>query len=232
MKTRFARTLSVLMFTIVSSATMTAQTAESGSAEEKMLISIRFCNSYEDLNNGSWNKTDSVQVITKSRVKQMWWGGSDFKFDSDNKELKKKLKKEIFAVIYNDTLLLNTHPYKDRGVKFPNGYARAFRMNDGRLLMTYLDVKNMNQRAMMGGMFGLVGGLAAGVASEKSVKRNVCYIVSPNDKNAKIIDKEMMAELLKDNTDLLDEYNAVDKKKKMTDETIMPLLKKAGLIKE
>lgn len=232
MKTKIKRTLSVVMFTAISSATLTAQTTENSNTEEKTFINIKFCNSHEDFDNGNWNEADSIQLITKSRSKQMWWGGGDFSFDSEDKELKKKLKKEVYAVMLDDTLLLNTRPYKDRGAKFPKGYARAYRMNDGRLLMTYTNVKNMNMRAMTGGMFGLVGGLVAGASGEKQAKRDVCYIVSPGNKDAEIIDKDVMTELLKDNPDLLEEYNEMDKKKRLLAENIMPLLRKAKLMKE
>lgn len=81
-------------------------------------VSIKYCNSNEELAAGEWKTADSVTVITKTRNQQMWWGGNDFRFDSHDKQVKKLLKKDAFAIMYGDTLLLNTRPYKDRGCAF------------------------------------------------------------------------------------------------------------------
>ena len=82
----------------------------------------------------------------------------------------------------------------------------------------------------MGGMFGLIGALATAAASKKLVSQNVCYIVTPGNKKALIVDEKLMAVLLNDHQSLLDEYRSVEKKKRLHAETVMPLLKKAGLL--
>lgn len=193
-------------------------------------VSIKYCNSNEELAAGEWKTADSVTVITKTRNQQMWWGGNDFRFDSHDKQVKKLLKKDAFAIMYGDTLLLNTRPYKDRGCAFGNGYARAFKMSDGHLLLTYLNVKEMTSRATIGGMFGLIGALATAAASKKVASQNVCYVITPGNKKALIVDEKLMAVLLNDYQPLLDEYRSVEKKKRLHAETVMPLLKKAGLL--
>jgi len=209
-----------------------AQTNDPQTANEsgKITTSIKYCANYEDFQSNHWKQVDSVLVITKSRNKQMWWGGKDFKFDSDNKDIKNLLKKEAFAINYHDTLLINTHPYKDRGTTFGNGYARIFNIKDGKLLMTYYNVSEMSKNAMIGGMFGLVGSLAMSATNSKIAKQNVCYIITPGDKKAVIIDAKVMEELLKDHQTLLDEYLAVKKSERLNEEVVLPLLKKAELL--
>lgn len=123
------------------------------------------------------------------------------------------LKKGVLAIIYGDTLSLNTRPYKDRGYTFSNEYARAFRMSDGRLLLTYPDVQGTSSRATMGGMFGLIGALAIVASSKKVVSRNVCYIITPGNRGALIVDKRFMTVLLDDHQPLPDEYRSVEKRK-------------------
>lgn len=203
---------------------------QTANKSDKTTTSIQYCTSYEDLKSNNWKQADSVQVVTKSRNKQMWWGGTDFKFDSDNKATRQILKKDAFAINYNDTLLVNTRSYKDRGVAFSNGYARAFCLKDGRLLMTYFNVSKMNAKAAIGGMFGVIGALAVSASAAGIAQQDVCYIITPGQKKTLIIDDKLMNELLKDNQSLLDEYNQIEKKENQNAEIVIPLLKKANLL--
>lgn len=197
---------------------------------QKVPTCIKYCTNYDDMMAEKWQQADSVQVFTKSRAKQMWWGGNDFKFDTGNKHTNKLLKKYAFAVMYNDTLLLNTGLYTDRGVRFNTGYTRGYRMKDGRLLITYFNVKEAGSRAMMGGAFGLVGSLIASASNSKLIKQDVCYIIMHGEKKAFIIDDKQMSTLLAGRQDLLSEYYAVEKKNRLHADVIMPLLEKAGIL--
>lgn len=196
----------------------------------EQMTTLGYCVSYEDLQGKRWTQADSVMVVTKSRSKQMWWGGKDFKFESNDKTLNKLLKDKAVAVMYHDTLLLNTCKLKDRGASFGKGYARAYPMTDGRLLMTYFDVMKMNRKSMTAGMFGLVGALVMSGSSSKDAKQDVCYIVTPGEKKVTIVDDKVMKEMLADHPDLLEEYMQVDKKSRSNAEVVMPLMKKLGVI--
>lgn len=190
------------------------------------LITIKYCDSYEEFNNDNWHTTDSVWLITKSRSKQYVNGGCDYVFKSDNKELNKHLKKNAFAVMYNDTLLINAWIYKVAA-----GYARGFRMTDGRLIFKYFP--NQNMKIMGGGLAGgLMGSLAVMAANEHKAYKDVCYLIAPEQRDATVIDKKVMAELLKDYPELLTEYNTVKKKDRKYASIILPLLSKAKLLKE
>lgn len=192
--------------------------------------SIKYCDSYEDMTENNWHTADSVYVITKSRNKQIMWGGSDYKFDSDNKQLKNTLKKYAFAVLYNGTLMLNTHKLKDRGTKLGNGYVRAYTMTDGNMLIIYMNVRKNANKLIAGALaFGIAGALAA---TGTTNKHDVCYIVKPGNREITLVDKVTMPNILKDFPELLCEYNAVDKKLKQDADITLPLLRKAKLIKE
>lgn len=221
-------TLAISLF----SASVSVQAGDTDTTEQvrKMPISIKYCTSYDSLMADKWQSVDSVYVIVKSRTKQMWWGGKDFKFDSDNKYTNKLLKKHAFAVMYNDTLLINTAPYKNGSIHFGNGYAHAYRMKDGHLMITYFNIGQMSKRAMMSSMFGLAGAFIMASSSKKVAKQDVCYILPQVGKKVTIIDAKIMEVLLHDQQELLNEYHAVNKKDRLNAEVIMPLLRKAGIL--
>lgn len=203
-----------------------AKEAPEKDEEKRDFITVKYCDSYKDFSENNWHTADSVWLITKSRTKQYVNGGGDYVFKSDNKELNKHLKKNAFAVMYNDTLLINAWIYKVAA-----GYARGFRMADGRLIFKYFPNQNM---AIMGGGLagGLMGSLAVMAANEHKAYKDVCYLIAPEQRDATVIDKKVMAELLKDHPELLAEYNAVKKKDRKYANIILPLLRKAQLIKE
>lgn len=191
--------------------------------------SIKYCDSYEDMTENNWHTADSVWVITKSRNKQMTWGGCDYKFDTDDTPLKNTLKKEVFAIIYNDTLLLNAYKLKDRKAKLGNGYVRAYQMTDGNILITYMNKRKVASLIKVGTLFG---NSVAFTAARNTAKRDVCYIVQPGHKDIILVDKLTMPALLKDFPILLKEYDSVDKELKQDADITLPLLRKAKLIKE
>lgn len=194
--------------------------------EKHELITIKYCDSYEEFNKDVWYSTDSVWLITKSRSKQYVNGGGDYEFKSDNKDLKKHLKKTAFAVMYNDTLLINAWKYKVAA-----GYAKGFRMTDGRIIFRYFANQNM-AIAGAGIAGGLMGSLAFMAANEHKAYKDVCYLINPEKREATVIDKKEMAELMKNNPELLTEYNAMKKKERKNADIILPLLRKAKLLKE
>ncbi len=232
MKTTFFSTIIMALMMWMPCTQAAAQTDDTYNAQQETkhrVTTLSYCLSHDDFVAGRWTQLDSVLVVTKSRSKQMWWGGKDFKFDSDNKATRKLLKDQAFAVLYHDTLLLNTRGLKDRRAIFGKGYAHAYPMKDGRLLMLYYNVSKMSSKSAVAGMFGLVGGLAMAASTSKLAQQDVCYIVTPGEKKTAIVNAELMEQLLADHPDLLKEYQQIDKKSQLNAELVMPLLQKAGL---
>jgi hypothetical protein len=232
MKRTFLRMATTVFVALFAVCPVAAQGEDSTAIEATVesMEHVKYCLSYDDMRAGNWVDAGQVKVIRASRNKQMWWGGKDFKFKSDRKDVAHALKKEAFALLYNDTLLINTAPYKDRGAKFGNGYAHLRMMKDGRLLMTYFDVHKMQKKALTGGMFGLIGALAVSSSGSKLVNHDVCYIVTPGEIKAKFIDAETMEELLGSDSDLWHQYHEMDKEERVHAEVVIPLLHKAGLL--
>ncbi|SFG53130.1 DUF6563 family protein [Prevotella sp. KH2C16] len=233
MKKRKTLGLLVLLLSVLGSYPVFAQDDMSTTNDtivSNQTTNVESCATYEDFIANNWKTVGPVEVKTKSRSRQFWWGGKDFKFDSEDKAVKTQLKKETFAIMYADTLLLNTRFYKDRGTKFGNGYARALPMVDSRFIMIYFNVSEIASRQTVGGMFGLLGSLAVAASSSAIMNENVCYIITPGQNKALIIDDKKMKELMADKPDLLEKYMSVGKKKRSNAENVVPLLEEAGLI--
>ncbi|MCR5077797.1 MAG: hypothetical protein K6A82_07155 [Prevotella sp.] len=194
--------------------------------------SVRYCESYEALRAGNWQQLHPVTVTMRSRSKKRKWRGMNFQLRSKDKNVKKLLKKKIFAVMYGDTLLLNMRPYKSGGVPFGNFYAQAYLMNDGKLLVTYFDIDKREGLSAAHGMFGLVGGLTFLLTtSRRAMQQDVCYLVRLSDKKAFLVDDELMGSLLYHQPDLLKEFKSLKRRTRVAAETVIPFLERAGLMK-
>lgn len=216
MKSRFT-TLVMLVALIFAWQPAQAKDEPEDDKEKRELITIKYCDSYEDFNKDVWHSTDSVWLIKKSRTKQFVQGGGDYVFKSDNKTVKKHLQNKAFAVMYNDTLLINAWIYRVAA-----GYERVIRMTDGRFLFRYFSMKKLQNMGILPFMS----------AKEQMPENDVCYLVVPNKRDATIINQKVMADLLKDHPSLLEEYNAVKKKQRNDADVILPLMRKAKLLKE
>lgn len=193
--------------------------------DEHDFITIKYCDSYEDLEHDNWQTADSVWLVAKSRSSQYWKGGGDYVFKSDNDDLKNHLKKKAFAVMYNDTLLINARLYN-----VSSGYARGYRMVDGRLIFKYFPKGNPSLIVMTGG--GLIGGLLTAAIDQDRAQKNVCYLITPGERSVSVIGKKMMTEFLKDYPELMAEYKNVKKKYREDADIVLTLLKDAHWLKE
>lgn len=72
--------------------------------------------------------------------------------------------------------------------------------------------------------------VAVAASSSAIMNDNVCYIITPGQNKALIIDEKKMKELMADKPDLLEKYMSVGKKKRSNAENVVPLLEEAGLI--
>ena len=200
----------------------------------------RYCMSYEEYVNDQWKTVEQLRRVTRTESQMKWSGGTLYRFNKMDKVFDKMLKKEAFAIDFNDTLYVNFYGLKHKGALLGTGYDKCYRMGK-KIVITDRYVskkKNMAIGALAGasGVFaGAIGGLAVGLADyglQAKWEKEVCYIIDNDTKKITLIDQEMMSTLLADHPDLLSQYNQVEsKKKKRSAITVMPLLIKAGLIK-
>jgi len=232
-------TLSLLFFTAAILGGQTAYALENDSISTKeivksQMVDIQCCMSYDDYAAGNWQTIGPLKMTTKGRASQLWWGGKDFNFETDDHATSELLRKKIFAINYGDTLLLNTHSYWDRGSRLRNGYAQALPTTDGRFVILYYNVRNVNTAVIMSGvLLGLAGSIASTALTKDDIKQDVCYLVTPGQKKALIINDKMMMELTTkaNRPDLMEEYQ----QSKYQDERIsanhvIPFLQEMGLL--
>lgn len=190
----------------------------------------RYCNSYEDFVGNRWEQLDTIYLVGHSKSRQLWWGGNDYTLTSGDDAIDKKLKKDAFVVMQGDSIYLNCHNLRYQKTVFGNGFTKARRVGDQNLLFVN---KIVGKEAMSGVMLGAIGGA---IAASKQMKQQVCYVVSNGaDKKGrievKLIDDELMDQLIANRADLHDEYYAEKKASKRRLAThIIPILEKAGLL--
>lgn len=222
------------------SLTAMAQEKNDESSSNVIVKDARYCMSYEEYVNDQWKTVEQLRRVTRTESQMKWSGGTLYRFNKLDKVFDKMLKKEVFAIDFNDTLYVNFYGLKHKGALLGTGYDKCYRMGK-KIVITDRYVskkKNMAIGALAGasGVFaGAIGGLAVGLADyglQAKWEKEVCYIIDNDTKKITLIDQEMMSRLLADHPDLLSQYNQVEsKKKKRSAITVMPLLIKAGLIK-
>lgn len=186
---------------------------------------LKYCVGPQEYGAGEWIELNvPIQVDHRSKEQKWWWGGSEFKFITEDKKTDKMLRNDAFVIMYQDSLYVNCKRLRSSETlgkrPFGTGYTKAFPISDGNLLVVYPPVSSGNAILGTSVLFGVVAGIAvAGAVSGDVLKNMVCYLVRTGslsgDKNVKVlrVDTELMEKLLADDPDMLNEYKSVKKKK-------------------
>jgi hypothetical protein len=214
-----------------------ANTAIAQSMENKkyvpQIVSISYCLSHEDLENDHWITVDSAEVYAPARENRVWSRWGDYRFRVRDKATNKLLKKKAVAVKYDDKILINLRPLRNGplgGVGVD--YAQIYPLKDGRYILLYYDVAKMGGMSSMGIMHGAIGMAAMSGAMAHTILSNVCYLFTPGSIHVVRVKNQVLEELLKGHDDLIAEYNKLDRYERNFDDVIMPLLKRADLLKD
>lgn len=194
----------------------------------------RFCYTYEDFLNDTWEQLDTVFVSQHSKSHQAWWGGNDYTLSTGNRSQDKTLKNNAFIVMQADTMFINCRSLRYEGTNFGNGYTRAMRIGNRSILLVNRligkEVKRQQQTTAF--MFGAIG---AAIAAGKQNKQQVCYVISngADEKgriNIRLINDSLMDQMIEGQNSLLNEYYSVlDEEERQQATHIVPILEKAGL---
>jgi len=199
----------------------------------------RYCLSYEDFLENRWEPLDTVIAKSHSKSHQVWAGGNDFALKVPDKSINKIINKEAFAVKQGKELFVNCRKLKFNNIGFGNGYVRAMTIGEHDILFVNkrMGGSEYNQQAAVAGaMFGLVGGLAAGVAASSEMLSNpVCYIITDgagavDHINLNVVNDDIMDKFMAGNNDLFMEYYSMDPSQRVLAEHVLPILRKAGVI--
>lgn len=206
---------------------------------------VKYCMNYSDFTNDQWMTTDTAWAEPISPAMRRIVQSSDYKIKSNDETLEKKLNKEAFAVVIGKEIYVNCRNFRHQGVRFGNGYARAFRLGNNKLCVVNRKVGKSTM--LETGLTSAVGSVVApGVAvsaisgiglTEVQLANQVCYLVdSDAGSNGKTaitqIGDQLVQELLSDKKDLLDKYNAGgDKRSRQSALNVLTILHEAGLLK-
>ncbi len=166
---------------------------------------------FEDLVNKTPVTTYHPAIEKRSKTDIAMNGGNDYKLDSPDNTIKRKvLKKEIFAYSSGDTLYINCSKYR-----LQNWYANV--ISDGKYFVFMAGIpmdpamqsKKLKEDIQMSMQFGAVAGAFAGA---ELAKLRFLYIVDKETNEVKMVDPEVMNNVLKDYPDLYTKYNTETKK--------------------
>ena len=200
----------------------------------------KYCLSYSDFINDVWTPIEKIDIEEHSNAHKLWWGGNDCSFTTGDKVMDKKLKEEVFMLIYQDSLYINCRNLRLEKTAFGKGYVRAYRFCDNEIVFVNRPIgkEAESEAAAMRFAFGLAGGLAA-VASNNKKSNAVCYLITDDAetlKKGKIAIHMMDTRTLENRligSDYFDEYHKEEKKKKRESaEYTMNFIKRIGWIKD
>jgi len=202
---------------------------------------VKYCLSYADYQEDKWNLLDTLFVKESGTARKKWTGADDFRLAVADDSLKKVLKKEAFAVLYHDTLLINCRHIYYHGECFNNGYTLGYNYGNGRLcFINYLIGDDSGGNTYGGLIFGngLLGGVLGGYVNSKTARSMAnmrCYLVKREYEGGRIevqmIDDEFMSRFKTKSPEFYAEYMSVKKKNKRESAVhVLPLLKDWQLI--
>ena len=197
---------------------------------------FKVCYSQEDYVEGRWEMVDTLYAVSHSKGHQLWWGGNDFTVKSGDKNLDKALKKNVFAVMMNDSLYVNCRPLRYEKTRFGSGYTKGMPIGEHSIIIVNrLIGKNaVSHAASMGFLFGIAGGM---IAANENMKQQVCYVISfgADEKgrvDIRLVGDQLIEQMLKGQRDLLNEYYAEeDDGLRIRANHVVPILRRSGLMK-
>lgn len=194
----------------------------------------RYCTTYADFKAGNWKVLQGVEMKVNSTSRRLWVGGNDFRFDSDDKQKASLLKKEALFVVMGDALYVNCRKLKGNKAKLARGYALGYRYDGDKVCFVNEDQGRMRMNSLVGGQFGLLGGLAAAGSMNAALKYHLCYVLNDDSKNAtslsyKEVEKLIMPHL--DRKDLWDWYSALPEREKNRAENVLVVLEELDLLR-
>lgn len=131
-----------------------------------------------------------------------------YRFKSDNKALRKTLKKEARVVVHADSLFLNLRKLSYQGFTFDTGYVQTWLLNDSTMMFFAPD----NGWKAMGKTFGvalLSAGLTMGMTGGMLAVYPIslgdwsCFIYQNDNHKVQRVNRDLATELLKNGNNAL-----------------------------
>ena len=183
----------------------------------------KYCLSYSNLINGEWISAPTLSLDVRSATDRLWTGGAEFKSITPDAHLDKIINHDARFVIYDSVLYVNCRPLKYQNTALGNGYARGFIFDNDKVCFVGATVKQSTPKKTKGsGITFSIGGGA--VETSLTGKKSSCYVIDSNSNKVQCVNRKYMKNLLKNHSELLDQYNQEDKNSQESVETIMDYL--------
>lgn len=179
--------------------------------------------------NDNWTPIESLTISSRSQGQKIWSGGADFKPETGNKDLDNLLKKQARFIIHDDTLYVNCKGLKYQGCVLGSWYAPGFRYEKDKIC--FICTKTGKKEAMRASMSGVIGGAIGGaINAAGQVKKRTCYLVNSDEKKVIRITDGYMEELLKEHSELLENFSKLEKEEKESAKVIIEYLNQLQLL--
>lgn len=186
-----------------------------------------YCLTFAEYQSHQFHPVKNLRMEYRSGSKSLWNGGASYKPLTGDKKTDKTLKKDARFIVHHDSLYINCRKLSCQGTYFGNWYAQAWLFHNEYFLFTALSREAVKEAAGASFMFGFIGSAIATARNKDDFR---CYIYYPNAGTVELIDEQTMNRLLEGRPDLQQELNKANPQKRFTPETLMPILRRLGLI--
>lgn len=151
--------------------------------------------------NPSENYTVELEKRSKGKIKMN--GGNDYQLNPVNKNVKKKvLKRQVYAYSDGNDLFLNSLKHE---LQF--WYSKVDGENDNYFIFNAGVPMNMKRYGMEPSNISyMFGGIIAGFSAAKKALIRLPYIMDKNTQDVILVSEKNIRELMRESTDLIEEY--------------------------
>ena len=205
--------------------------------------SLRYCMSFDEYKAGKWQTMTDVECVNgvkRSKSSYMW----SRVFQTADAQQTEMLKNDVYAVMYHDTLFINTDRLKYMLKAVNRHYVQAYPYEDDKLIFAGIggDANNAARYVGVGVLFGMVGVTIAITTESNSprsmeeqeflYKTNAAVVYGNHRRIDKMGENEMYLLLHKHNKTLRDKFaKVVEKTNRCSALHVLLFLSEAGLVK-
>ena len=187
----------------------------------------RYCTNYGDYLAGNWQTVDGTITLRSEKDNRL-----AYTLQSDDKRLRKQLRRSIFCLQHHGTLYVNLRNSRC----FDEVFVQAYELSDGSLLFARPDVTRTAGGIYVGYGDRSVPFSTRGFKSKSKLENLVCYMIAGEQGSDQInffkVTEEVMRQLLLGNGDVLNDYLQLDSKRRDDADIVLDYLSRAEKIKK
>ena len=186
----------------------------------------KYCTSYGDYLMGNWQEVAGTVTLRSERDNRL-----AYTLQSDDKRLRKVLRKNAFCLRHQGDLYLNLRNSKC----FDEVFVKAYELAGGKLLFARPDVTRTPGGVYVGYGDRAVPFSIRGFKSKSKLENLVCYMIQDMGSDSQNINffkvtEEVMRQLLLGQEELWNEYLQLDAKRRDDADVVIDFLTRGGKI--